>query len=936
MAQTADDTVEDGEIVVTGSRIARRDFSSPTPILTTNEAAIQESGVSNIEETMNVLPQFVAAGDATTTGRAAQGQRASLNLRGLGANRNLVLLDGRRLPFANAQGVIDVNIIPSALIRGVETITGGASAVYGSDAMSGVVNFQTRRDFEGLQLDVQYGDTFEFDRQTYDTSLTGGGSFADDRGRFSISVGHSERERLRGTERKHMAEATPSGFFGAGAYIPTTGNLPDQTVLNAIFQGYDGLSTTVPRSGGAANIGFNDDGSLFLVNSARNYRGPTSGDYFILNGQVRHPFGPTIDVTSAQERTYAFGQFGYDITPNIEAYVQFLYVDSETDQDDGWSLTQYGTLVNMPTTNPFIPADLATILASRPDPTADFQWNTRYVGVGHKGFNERLNVWQGIVGLRGDLGFSDWTFDIHYSADQTDSVRTVRNAVVKEFVEDLYYAPDGGASICAGGFNPFGDANAMSLSAECANYITVSMKDTQAISQDIFEAAIQGSLFELPAGPLQFSLVAGRREQSYAFDPDSRARVTGAIEAISAQVPAAGEITVNEISGELLIPLLRDAPFAESLELGVAYRYSDYNYAGGNSTYKVDATWTPVSGLLFRGGYARAVRAPNMAESFFDRQASAAPIGTPPTGGDPCDIRTPARAAGGATLRQLCIDTGIPAGVIDSFIVPTSSAGNSITSGNPNLRPEVADTYTLGMVVQPRFGPDALQNLQFSIDYYDITIEDVIGSVAAINVLNSCYNQDGANPGFSATNVYCTLLHRDNNGILTSVDTPFLNLGGLHVRGIDFAAEWNQEVGPGELSLSTVISYKLNDETKDFANSPWVEFVGTGTRYRFHSVSSIAYTWGPARVGLRFRYTGAQDDATSVTRPASPAPGADAFLGIDLNASYRVNDAVEIRAGVNNLYQPDAPLPNLTVEQTSGSLYDAVGRQFYVAFRAKF
>jgi outer membrane receptor protein involved in Fe transport len=923
------------QIIVTGSRIARRDYTSPTPIVTATEQVIQQGGISNVEQALNVMPQFVPAGDATATGRGAAGQRATLNLRGLGTNRNLVLLDGRRLPFSSATGVTDVNIIPSALIQGVEAITGGASAVYGSDAMSGVVNFQTRRNFEGLQIDSQYGNTFDSDRQTREVNVTAGGRFMDDRGSAVLSVGYSDRERLHGSERSHTTFGTPSGFIGAGAYIPTASNLPSQAALNAVFNRYDNRGGNVPRSGGPANIGFNDDGTLFLINSARNYRGPTTGEYFILDGQVRHPFQPTLDITSAQERRWAFGKFSYELKPGLEAYTQVLYVNSETDQDDGTTLTQYGTLNTIPVTNPFIPADLRAILASRPNPNAPFEWNSRYVGVPHKGFNDSYGVTQLIFGLRGDVGVRDWTFDIYASSDDTDSTQTVRNAVVKEPVQRLWNAPDGGRSLCAGGFNPFGDANAKTLSAECIDFITATLHHSQSIKQDIVEASVQGTLFNLPAGELRFSVVGGTRKQEYAYTPDSRIRELGAIEAISAQAATAGTLKADEISGELLIPVLRDLPFVKSLNIGTAYRYSHYNYAGGNSTYKIDGDWTVVEGLLIRGGYARAVRAPNMAESFFDRQSSPAPIGTPPTGGEPCDIRTTARQQGGAALRALCVATGVPEGIVDGLIVPTSSAGNSITSGNPNLSPESADTFTAGVVLRPTVGPDFLQRLSISLDFYDIKISEVIGTIAAPTVLNACYNQNGLNPSYSASNEYCQLLHRDPNGILFMVDTPYLNLGGLHVRGLDFNLDWRQQVGPGMLTFGTMVGYKLKDRTKDFANSPWVELVGTGARYRWQTVTNLGYAVGAVQAGVRFRYTSAQKDPTWVTRPASPAPGVRPFYAFDVNASWQINDKVQLRGGINNLWQPSAPLPNSLVAQTNGALWDAVGRAYYLAIRAK-
>jgi iron complex outermembrane recepter protein len=919
------------EIVVTGSRISRRDFVSPTPIVTATQESLQASGAVNVEQGLNQLPQFVPAGNSTNGGRGG-GQRATLNLRGLGANRNLVLLDGRRLPFASAAGETDVNIIPQAILQGVETITGGASAVYGSDAMSGVVNFITRRNFEGVQLDVQYGNTFQSDLQRRDINITGGGNFADDRGNAILSVGYTDRERLHGDERDFYDLGTLSSFLGYGGYVPSANNLPSQAAMNAAFARY-GINTTIPRT---QPIGFNDDGTLFTITGARNYRGRTTGDYVIFDGNVRHPFAPTLDISSAQERRSFFGKMHYDLKPGLTAYTQILYVDSVTDQDDGTTLTQFGTLNTIPVTNPFIPADLRPILASRTNPTAPFEWNSRYVGVPHKGWTDQYKTSQFIGGIRGDIGVKDWTFDAYFSTDKTNHISTQRNAVVKSQVANLWNAPDGGRSICAGGYNPFGDANAQNLSAACIDYITATIQSTQDIKQDIVEVSAQGSLFALPAGDVRFSVVAGQRTQNYDYTPDSRLAQAGNIEAANAQTPTRGKLSAKEIAGELLIPLLRDRPMFESLNIGVAYRYSDYNFSGGNSTYKIDGDWTVIPGVLLRGGYARAVRAPNMGESFFQGQIAGVGIGNPPAGGEPCDSRTNARAQGGAQLRALCIATGVPAVVIDNLINPTTLAGNSVTNGNPLLRPEQADTFTAGVVLRPQWDVPFISNVSLSVDFYDIKIADVIGTINGSNVLNKCYNLDGSNPTYSATNRYCQLIQRDPNGLVELVQTPFLNLGGLHVRGIDVALDWRHAVGPGFATFSTLVGYKIDDETKDFEDSPWRDFAGTGTRFKWQALTSVGYEWGPAQLGLRFRYYDGSKDATSVTRPASPSPGVKPYYSFDLNASYQITEDVQVRAGVTNLFDTEPLITGGTPGATNPGLYDVFGRSYFMALRAKF
>lgn len=430
-------------------------------------------------------------------------------------------------------------------------------------------------------------------------------------------------------------------------------------------------------------------------------------------------------------------------------------------------------------------------------------------------------------------------------------------------------------------------------------------------------------------------MVGDRRVQDYAYEPDSRLSVTGAIEATNAQTPTFGKITVNEISGELLIPVLANMSMFEQLNLNLAGRYSDYNYSGGTYTYKADADWTVVPGLLLRGGYARAARAPNMAESFFQGQIAGNGIGSPPAGGEPCDIRTTSRQQGGSALRNLCIATGVPASVVDNLINPTTNGGNTVINGNPNLRPEEADTYTLGAVLRPQWGPSMLQNMTFSVDYYDIKIREVIGTVTGNNVLSKCYNTDGSNPTYSASNVYCQLIDRDPNGVLYLIETPYLNLGGLHVRGIDFVLDWRQPVGPGTFTLNTVLGHKMRDATQDFVTSPWQDLVGTGVRFKWQSLTTVGYEWGPAQLGVRFRYYDATNDVTAVTRPASPAPGNRPYYTFDVTGSYQITDSVQLRAGITNLWQPRPPEQNPIATRTNPGIYDPYGRSYYVALRAR-
>src|SRR5207302_2051077 len=342
---------------------------------------LQQSGTVSIESALNQLPQFAPAGTSANGGQGTGGH-ATVNLHGLGSNRNLVLLDGRRLPLADIFGDVDINFIPESILSSVQTITGGASAVYGSDAMSGVVNFVTLSHFEGMTTDLQYGNSIKDDFGQFSGSTAFGTKFADDTGHALLSLGYTHREGLSGAQRAFFNLVTPSSFIGQGTFVPSPTNLPSQAAVNALFSVY---------------------------------------------GQV-------------------------------------LYVDSDVFTSSGRSLTQFGTLTTIPVTNPFIPADLGALLATRPNPNAPFTWNGRYVGLSVKSWDEQYTTAQYLAGLRGSLPLKDWTWDVFASYDTTDHLQSNQNAVLKSQVQNLLNAPDGGNSICAGGFDPFGLIHSTAIS----------------------------------------------------------------------------------------------------------------------------------------------------------------------------------------------------------------------------------------------------------------------------------------------------------------------------------------------------------------------------------------------------------------------------------------------------------------------------------------
>jgi iron complex outermembrane receptor protein len=938
---------EIAEVVVTGSLIADPNHQSASPIVITTATDLQQSGAVTLESALNQLPMFSPTGTSANGGQGAGGH-ATLNLHGLGSNRNLVLLDGRRLPPADITGDVDINLIPDSILSGVQTITGGASAVYGSDAMSGVVNFITIKDFEGVAADAQYGNSFRSDLGQTAVSLAFGGKFADDKGHILVSVADTHRQALLGNQRGFYDFVTPSSFIGQSTFVPSASNLPNQAVVNGLFASY-GVATPVSNT---LNLGFNNNGSLFTQTGAKNYQGPTTNDYAIIAGNVRMPVGPQTIIENPLDRKSLFTKADFDLNPYVTLYGQFMYVDSDVFTSSGHSLTQFGNLTTIPVTNPFIPADLATLLASRPNPTAPFTWNGRYVGIPNKAWDEDYKTSQFLAGAKGIIPIKDWTWDIYASYDNTDHYQSNFNAVLKSQVQNLLNAPDGGKSICAGGFDPFGIVNSTNISPACQAYMTTTAKSTENLTQLDVQGVLQGSLFSLPAGDVKMALLGDHRRNTYVYSPDSQLAAQN-IEAVVASQPANGAIGVNEAAVQFDFPILADAPFAKRLDVDAAFRHSDYTTSGGVNSYEGDLKWTPVDGFLVRGGYQRAVRAPNIGELFAAASGAQIAFGTPPASiGDPCDIRSPARTGpSGSSVRSLCLAQGVPAAVIDTYEFPTT-ATEGLTQGNPALKPETANTFNFGFSWKSRADSPLLSGITASIDYYNIKITNVISVVPGLTALSKCYNLDGSNPSYSPTNPFCALLQRDSNGLLQIINTPYFNLGGLKTDGVDLQFGWNAALAdmglgfiPGRVSVDTGIGFSPEYAVQTLPGTPFANFAGTntiapssttaGSFPRWKALTTFGYHVGGADVALRWRVQSAMEDVTYVTTPKTPGIGVGAYNLFDLFGSYAIDKTWSVRAGITNLMNHGPVFVSSSQTSTDPGEFDVVGRSYFVGMHMK-
>ncbi len=958
--QDADQGGQVDDIVVTGSRIVRQDYVANSPIVTVGQEDFQATGSVTIDNLVNELPQFTPALNATSNNPSNGGQ-ANVQLRGLGTSRTLVLLNGRRVVPSNASSVVDLNLIPTALISRIETITGGASSTYGSDAVAGVLNFILNDQFEGVEVDVQYGISDRDDAGTDAVSLTVGGNIADGRGNAVLSLNYAHRDAVFNAARDF---ASISGFSAAsplGNTIFDATNLPSTAAITAAIPG------AIPTN----TFGFNNNGTLFAYEGARDYVSPGGIDYegFRLPGPLQsanfaYNTGPLNYMILPQDRYNVFGAIDYEINEMAEVYVEAMFSQYETANVLA-ATPASGTTTGfrIPATNPFISAELRTILNSRPNPTASFRLDKRFSALGPRRGSENYDVYQITTGLRGDLpGTRDWTYDTFVSYGRVDNVTTQSGNVSRIAVNNLLTAADGGASICAGGFNPFGDNP---LSPQCAAYIGRLSKNTVTNDLRVFEMNIQGGAFDLWAGEVRFALGGSYREQNYRFIPDallsnvvdlvpgaptSEAEVAG----FNAANPLSGADKVYEAYGELLIPLLRDLPFIQNLETNLGYRVSDYSSIGPVDSYKADINWEIVDSLRVRGGIQRAVRAPSIGELFSPQNLNFPSVGVPVSAsgarqfaGDPCDIRGAYRApgaAGAAQVRALCLTQGVPVQVIDTYTF-TNQQVSGLTGGNPNLFEETADSWTAGIVWQSPWQNPWLSQFSASIDYYKIEIENVIGTVSVTEQFRRCYNFDGtSNPNYDPNNFYCSLFARDPNSgqVYTTAETNN-NLATLRTSGVDLQVDWAwtmADVGLpdwGALAFNFTGTWLENWERQDLPGGTFTNRTGTIsnslglTLPEFKWLSSVNWVYGDFNVGLRWRYQG---EVENFNNRATVIDGIDYF---DLNASWALTDTVALRAGVNNITDELAPVYTPSIaSNTDPSTYDLLGRRFYIGLNARF
>jgi len=1030
------------EVIVTGSRIPRRDYESFSPIVTIKADTFEDRSNIGLESALNQMPQFTPAGTQAVfssagtplpSATAAPGA-ATVNLRGLGTNRTLVLVDGKRVQPINAALVVDLNTIPAAAVESVEVITGGAAAVYGADAIAGVVNLILKKDFEGASFDAQYGITEEGDGKELQLSGLLGADLADGRGNVTMGFSYADRGIIQGKDREFIRDGWKDpGTYSAGfqalglskliSYSPDPYNPPaagwgaNQYRIDQNSNVFDEENPLDPAHPYTGPIGYDSGFKISPVDGALTY----------FNKDINYLQLPL-------ERYSIFGSGRFSLNDNIEFYMdlrysenQVLAIANQQQYFDIWAMQiPYNHLYDdpdaadfsnpPPPAGPFdtpialhpVPAALADLLNSRPNQDAPWTMEQAMHYLPPYQTLTTGNVYQVSGGLRGKFGSGfteDWTWDLYYShGKSTINVQQLEGFTYLPRSQQIYEADQYGKGFsgaypvsviasCTSGipvFNEDGSVNDSSYaSQDCADYMTLRMNHITTLEQNIFEANMQGSIFELPwSGEIQFAAGAGYREEEFRFNPDSGFNANqdfpNVVGNIALPVAVEGSTDVSEIYGELLIPVVKDLPLIKSFTLEPGYRISDYSIAEEVDTYKVMADWKVTDWVRFRGGVQYANRAPNIAELFMPTGASDIVFGADACG---CWAEGPAWAnvpenPNRENLQTLCQYLMVRDGAPDGFplYVPGASANDwkfnpfgmetffpfslAITGGNPNLESETADTETFGIVLNSPFSAPAVQNMRLSIDYYNIEVEGAIGVPGHTLVYQQCMDVQynpliGSTPGtytgeeLAAGNPYCALINREyiGNGMNDfgadrNFQATYINQGALFSEGYDVQIDWNSDFSdigldsvPGRVGVNVLVSILEKYAVMPFKGADIVDYTGTtvNSSFDYRTLTTFTYSNGGFSGGIRWMHLPKLDPAPG---SASDVRGVNSYDQFDLFARYMVRDNIELRGGIDNLlYAKPETFGASSTDNNLGSFiisHDYIGRRFYLAAKVWF
>ena len=963
---------EDRGIVVTGSRLnLNPNLEGAAPVLSVSQEQIQSQGTIRVEDLVNQLPQ-VFAGQAGEVSNGASGT-ATLNLRGVGSVRTLVLIDGRRLPYGSSSiSSANLDLIPTQLIERVDVLTGGASAVYGSDAVGGVANFILRRDFEGVELDFQgnfqqtgNGNTFFnnvtaaaqqpvaspiIDGEEYVITGMIGTNTADGRGNVTIYASYEKRNQVTQNNRSFSActigESSSSTSFGGAGCVGSSNFRRFADFFNG-----DGVNDDVFQL---------EDGTLvpFVGGPAQTYN-----------------FGQRNFFQRPSERFTIYGRGHYDITDNLEAWMDISYTDVFSDAQIAESAS-FG-IWNINCDNPFINGtpgiDLATeVFGCSADDIANGVikanqfMSHRNVEGGPRNSRLENSAFRIVGGLRGDFADGVWAYEVFGQYSETSDSSLSTNDFIIENTQQAFLAVDDGNGnvVCSdpsGGCVPYniftrtgGTTDVTQAALDFIQGVGIVIGST---SQLVYGGNIQGDLGEYGVtSPWAEDGVAllvgfeGRRDELVSI-PDEISQVPGGgfTGVGGATLPVEGQVEVLEFFAELQVPIIQDKPGFEELTFSGQYRYSDYDAAGNNTTnsFSTDAfglalTWAPVEDLTIRGQFQRAVRAPNVIE-LYTGQNTGLPNLNSATNSNGDQIFDPCATAFPTASQAACANTGVTAAQYGNVPDVISGQTQSLTGGNPQLAPEESDTWTVGGVFTPSFAP----GLTVSVDYFNITVEGFIqGGIAAQTTLDQCLA--------TGDPTFCSLINRATNGSLIAgipgvgFQQTNLNIAELETAGFDIQVNYSTDIGSlGGLRFDYAGTYLDKFDFASFPGDTPIECAGflnngcvspVNPQYRHRAL----LTWETpldVEASVTWRhFSGTENDAVA----ANPEIDDDlqAVNYLDFSFFYEITDAINLRAGVLNLTNTQPPVstssgPPLGNGNTFPTIYDTA-RTFFGGVNFRF
>lgn len=927
-AQTQDtkDTSEQPKqlqtVVVTGTRIRSQTITASSPVAEISQEQFKVTGATRVDDLVNQMPQMSPVFDSFENNGATSYPTASL--RGLGTERTLVLVNGQRMQ-AGSGIAPDLSQIPAALVKRVDILTGGASAVYGADAVAGVVNFVLDDEFEGFQVNAGYsayqhnndndyiqgleraagydapnGDS-GFDGKSRNVDVIWGSSFADGKGHATSWLSWRENDPLMQGERDYSACALNAAGTACGG--SGTAPTPNFYVFDQNF------------NGDMAHID------------------PTTGHWATGPGEL-YNYAP-VNYYQRPENRINYGlSLKYEVNEHFNPFIDFMYTNRTNSIQVAESGTFFGQTLELPCTSPQLGtacADLAGPYGLDTTQPMIVYVGKRNVEGGPRISDIRDNSYRAVVGATGDLG-TYWSYNVSGTIGQTnESIVGQHDFLSDRITSALLGCPAGSFSGCLS-YDVWTPGGVTADAAKALEGTSLETTDTKLLDMNAY---VSGSLpWSLPwADGDNISLVAGTewRKERFDYNADSNSQSGNFAGAGGPSLPLSGETQVMEVFTEAGVPIVENAGILDNLSLDLGYRYSDYKLSGSADTYKVGFSSQFAKNFRVRGGYNRAIRAPNIGELFSTNQIQLW------EGSDPCAGANPTMS------QQACANTGVTAAQYGH--VPDSPAGqyNMFTGGNQNLKPEQADTYTFGFAVTP------IEGLEAAVDYYDIRIKDRIGTIGASTIVESCGN--------TGDPFLCGLVNRNpGTGDLWLGQTGYVtnttnNFGDLKTRGIDLNASYGWDMFGGHMRTSLVgtylISYEVNPlpGINDAAKYDCAGKINQSCQDpEWRHIVSLNYSRDWWSVNARWRYYGSLDyintNGTKGTKDQILV-GRDNTLAaanyLDLSGTFQIGQKFDLTVGINNVTDLSPPTLGNTVVLNGNApgAYDQVGRYFFTSLSFK-